>query len=860
MKKKASGLSVATLMAGALVSCSALAAPGHAHDVSQLLEQEKASDNIYKAYFPNKDIARKAAISFHAQMLESHYDDGYLVMQLQPEEMKKLEHFGFTFETATDFIEQRNSILTQMQGLSSLGVFSAQSINGSVASSEAMLAGIPGYPCYETVEETFAAAAGFASSHPELAEWIDVGDSWQKKQGTGGFDIRVLKLTNKNTSGDKPKLFINSAIHAREYTTAPLALEFARWLVNGYGTNADATWIMDNHEVHLMLHTNPDGRKKAETGLSWRKNTNQSYCGSTSNSRGADLNRNFTFGWNSTNGEGSSGNQCNETYRGPSAGSEPEIQALEGYVRGLWPDRRGPGKNDPAPSDTSGIHLDIHSYSELVLWPWGDTSQAAPNGTALQTLGRKFAFFNGYSPQQSIGLYPTDGTSDGISYGELGVAAFTFELGTSFFQSCSTYESKIKPDNLNALIYAAKVVRTPYITPAGPDVTSLSLSGGASSGGVEPGTQVTLSASVTDTRFNNSNGTESTQNLTAAEYYVDTPPWANGAQAVALSASDGSYNSKTEGVTGVIDTTGMSEGKHIVYVRGKDASGAWGAVSAVFLVIDSDPTIPPAEYCDAASNSSSDEWISSVQVGGFLKTSGASKYSDFTEAQGGEVVSLVKGGNSVTFTPAFSGQSYKEYFKAWVDLNGDGDFDDAGEEVFDSGSASSSPASGTLTIPASASFEKTTMRVAMRYNAAPSACGTFNYGEVEDYTVSLGDGGEPPTDPDSYENDTDVSIPDNNATGVSSPIAVTRSGASGSVSVAVKIKHTYIGDLIVDLVHPDGTVYNLHNRTGGSTDDIDQTYTVDVGAKDSAGTWNLKVRDRANRDTGNIDSWGITFQ
>ena len=64
-----------------------------------------------------------------------------------------------------------------------------------------------------------------------------------------------------------------------------------------------------------------------------------------------------------------------------------------------------------------------------------------------------------------------DGTSDGISYGELGVAAYTFELGTSFFQSCSVYEGTIRPDNLPALIYAAKVVRTPYQTPAGPDLT-----------------------------------------------------------------------------------------------------------------------------------------------------------------------------------------------------------------------------------------------------------------------------------------------------------------------------------------------------------------------------------------------------
>ncbi|WP_196139978.1 proprotein convertase P-domain-containing protein [Aliikangiella sp. G2MR2-5] len=111
----------------------------------------------------------------------------------------------------------------------------------------------------------------------------------------------------------------------------------------------------------------------------------------------------------------------------------------------------------------------------------------------------------------------------------------------------------------------------------------------------------------------------------------------------------------------------------------------------------------------------------------------------------------------------------------------------------------------------------------------------------------------------SFENTGNYSIPDNNSTGITSPISVTRSGSSGTVSVDVNIVHTYIGDLIVDLIHPDGTVYNLHNRSGGSADNINQTYSVNVGSKDSNGTWNLRVRDRASRDTGYIDSWKITF-
>ncbi|WP_208600144.1 M14 family zinc carboxypeptidase [Pseudomonas anguilliseptica] len=608
-------------------------------------------------------------------MLESHYKQGYLIMELTEEEQEKLTAFGFTFAPATEFIAKRNEVLTQIQNR-----LQQRSLKSATAMSDASLASIPGYACYETLESTYSVASGMASQFPGIAEWLLVGQTWEKLNGQGGHDIGVLKLTNKAITGNKPKLFINSAIHAREYTTAPLVLDFARWLVNGYGTDADATWILDHHEVHLMLQTNPDGRKKAETGLSWRKNANQNYCGANSNSRGADLNRNFTFGWNSTNGQGSSGSACNDTYRGPSAGSEPEIQTLEAYVRSLWPDRRGPGKNDAAPSDISGIHLDIHSYSELVLWPWGDTSQAAPNGTALQTLGRKFALFNGYSPQQSIGLYPTDGT------------------------------------------------------PGGPDISNLALSGNASSG-VPAGTLVTLSATASDLRFSTRNGTEPTQNVTAAEYYIDKAPWESGAQAMPLQPLDGSFNGKTEGLTGSIATTGLQPGKHTAYVRARDASGTWGAVSAAFLVIGSGT--PQPNYCSAASGNANDEWISQVSFGSFTRSSAASTYSDFTEPRIGQVVNLQRGSNSLRLTPQFAGTAYNEYWKVWIDLNKDGDVTDAGEELFTSARALRTVVNGNLVIPAGAATGKTRLRVAMRYNTAPVPCGTFNYGEVEDYTVNI---------------------------------------------------------------------------------------------------------------------------
>ncbi len=77
-----------------------------------------------------------------------------------------------------------------------------------------------------------------------------------------GYDMMVLRLTNSAITGDKPKLFITASLHAREYARS--ATRFAEHLVNGYGIDADATWILDHHEIHLMLQANPDGRKEAE--------------------------------------------------------------------------------------------------------------------------------------------------------------------------------------------------------------------------------------------------------------------------------------------------------------------------------------------------------------------------------------------------------------------------------------------------------------------------------------------------------------------------------------------------------------------------------------------------------------------
>ncbi|MFC5953825.1 M4 family metallopeptidase [Streptomyces pratens] len=111
-----------------------------------------------------------------------------------------------------------------------------------------------------------------------------------------------------------------------------------------------------------------------------------------------------------------------------------------------------------------------------------------------------------------------------------------------------------------------------------------------------------------------------------------------------------------------------------------------------------------------------------------------------------------------------------------------------------------------------------------------------------------------------FENTTDVSIPDNGAAVTSSITVTGRAGnAPSNLQVPVDIVHTWSGDLVIDLLAPDGTAYRLRNRTGGSADNVNETYTVNASSETANGTWQLRVQDQASRDTGYINGWGLTF-
>ncbi|KOG88387.1 peptidase M4, partial [Streptomyces varsoviensis] len=143
-----------------------------------------------------------------------------------------------------------------------------------------------------------------------------------------------------------------------------------------------------------------------------------------------------------------------------------------------------------------------------------------------------------------------------------------------------------------------------------------------------------------------------------------------------------------------------------------------------------------------------------------------------------------------------------------------------------------------------------TSNVTVTVTDAANKSGTASF----KWTVTTGDEGS------EFENTTDVAIPDSGAA-VTSPVTVTRSGnASPALKVAVDIKHTYRGDLVVELVAPSGKSYRLKNYDPwDSAENVNTTYTVNASAESATGVWKLRVQDVLAGDTGFIDSWKLTF-
>ncbi|MET7999245.1 M14 family zinc carboxypeptidase [Amycolatopsis sp. NPDC005232] len=332
------------------------------------------------------------------------------------------------------------------------------------------------YGGYRTVAAQEAHLTQVASAHPDLATVYTLGSSWKKTKGQGGHDLKAICLSKKqagdctlSTTSAKPKFVLMAQIHAREISTGELAWRWIDYLANGYAGDPTAKSILDTTEVWVIPIANPDGVDIVASGGNspklQRKNADNTRGGCSGTNVGIDVNRNSSFKWG-----GDSNSPCAETYQGASAGSEPETQALEKFFRAIYPVQRGTGNNDPAPTTARGTMITLHSYGNDIVIPWGFTQATSPNDAQYRKLGAKFTASNGYlvgTNRETVG-YDTSGTTDDFTYGTLGVASFTFEVGASsgtcggFLPKYSCVDSTFWPKNKGAFITAAQAAAAPY--------------------------------------------------------------------------------------------------------------------------------------------------------------------------------------------------------------------------------------------------------------------------------------------------------------------------------------------------------------------------------------------------------------
>lgn len=447
---------------------------------------------------------------------------------------------------------------------------------------------INGYTCFRSLAGMAAWMVDIekkGKTIPNLSIKINViGKSYK------GYNMTALVLTGNGVAAAsrttvKGPMFVMAGIHAREYAPPELLARWVEFLVSGYGTDADITSILDHTVIHLVFEANPDGRAIAETnrGVYQRKSAHDyGNCGS---SGGVDLNRNFPFMWGRN--DGSSGYPCAETYRGPSAASEPEVQAIVNYAKTIFPINQR--KSNPEsqlgvayPDSAIGVFIDFHSYGETMIWPWGFQNVLSPNEVGFGALVNKYKSFNGYAysgPNNGFS-YPASGASDDWAYGTLGAAAMTFELGTDFYQPCTYFSSSIVPKSIGALNYAAKIAGAPYSLPKGPDVIKILFDAASvNSTGV-----LKVRPTASDSAWSPGKFATSTQGVASIRAWVDVHPYDSGAGTGEVVSGVSLTSDPTTGLY-AIQASRYRIGNHTIYFEATDKSGFKGPISAAKFVI-----------------------------------------------------------------------------------------------------------------------------------------------------------------------------------------------------------------------------------------------------------------------------------
>ncbi len=266
----------------------------------------------------------------------------------------------------------------------------------------------PGDEAYHNYAEMVADVQAFAAAHPATAHIFSLGTSFEGRNLIG---VRISDDATDNLS--EPGVFFVGQHHAREHLTVEVVLNMMHMFLE----RPQLSDLVHTRQIYIVPSLNPDGSEwDIHTGqyLWWRKNTQPP--------NGTDQNRNYSYRWGCCGG--SSGDQYDETYRGPNAFSTPEDTAMQTFMVAH-------------PNITTGISF--HSNAELILYPYGYTFQDIPpdmtqnDHATFVAMGQRMQATVQYPAVQSSDLYITDGDWNDWMYGELGKFPFTIELGGSSF-------------------------------------------------------------------------------------------------------------------------------------------------------------------------------------------------------------------------------------------------------------------------------------------------------------------------------------------------------------------------------------------------------------------------------------------
>ena len=236
-----------------------------------------------------------------------------------------------------------------------------------------------------------------------------------------GRTIWAFKVSdNPEQDEDEAEVLYTGITHAREPLGMMNQFYFVQWLCENYTINEIAQYLVNERELWFIPVVNPDGYVYNQTiapngGGMHRKNRRDTGCGNGTQ-RGIDLNRNYGYEWGADN-SGSSPNPCSSTFRGDSAFSEPETQAVRDFIFA---------------NEFSNVQH-YHSYSNVLIHSWGDGSlPAEPDLTTISEIGWEMTKFNGYqvgTGYETIG-YGVNGDAVDWSYADAGLISYTPEVGS----------------------------------------------------------------------------------------------------------------------------------------------------------------------------------------------------------------------------------------------------------------------------------------------------------------------------------------------------------------------------------------------------------------------------------------------